>query len=169
MSRWAGGLVDRNGPRLPLILGPALAGAGFFWMAFAGLTDGPASYWTRFLPGVLLFGMGMGFTVAPLSASVMGSVETHYSGVASGINNAVSRTAGVLAIAVVGSIALIAFSTALDSRTASLALPPQAHQTLMAEAGKLGGASVPAAGDREQRDSRVRRDQDVLRGYLPRW
>jgi EmrB/QacA subfamily drug resistance transporter len=143
MSRWAGGLVDRNGPRLPLILGPALAGCGFLWMSFAGLTGGPASYWTSFFPGILLFGMGMGFTVAPLSASVMGSVETHYSGVASGINNAVSRTAGVLAIAVVGSIALIAFSSSLNSRTASLALPQPVHQTLMAEAGKLGGASVP--------------------------
>ena len=143
MSRWAGGLVDRRGPRLPLILGPALAGCGFFWMAFAGMTGGPASYWTSFLPGVALFGVGMGFTVAPLSASVMGSVETHYSGVASGINNAVSRTAGVLAIAVVGSVALIAFSGALDTRTANLPMPPQAHQSLMAEAGKLGGASVP--------------------------
>jgi EmrB/QacA subfamily drug resistance transporter len=143
MSRWAGGLVDRRGPRLPLILGPALAGAGFFWMSFAGLTDGPNSYWTSFLPGIALFGVGMGFTVAPLSTSVMGSVETHYSGVASGINNAVSRTAGVLAIAVVGSVALIAFSSSLGERTASLSMPPQAHQSLMAEAGKLGGASVP--------------------------
>jgi EmrB/QacA subfamily drug resistance transporter len=143
MSRWAGGLVDQRGPRLPLILGPALAGCGFLWMSFAGLTSGPASYWTSYFPGIALFGMGMGFTVAPLSASVMGSVETHYSGVASGINNAVSRTAGVLAIAVVGSIALITFSSTLNNRTASLALPQPVHQDLMAEAGKLGGASVP--------------------------
>ena len=118
LSRLAGGLVDRNGPRLPLILGPSLAGLGFFWMAFAGLTGGPADYWTAFMPGVILLGVGMGFTVAPLSTSVMTSVETHYSGVASGINNAVSRTAGVLAIAIVGSMALITFAAG------STAIPP---------------------------------------------
>lgn len=144
LSRWAGGFMDRNGPRLPLILGPALAGAGFFYMAFSGLTRGPGAYWTAFLPGIALFGVGMGLTVAPLSAAVMGSVETHYSGVASGINNAVSRAAGVLAIAVVGAIALIVFSGALSSRTANLHLSGKAQQALSAEAGKLGGATVPA-------------------------
>jgi len=144
LSRWAGGFMDRNGPRLPLIVGPALAGAGFFYMAFSGLTRGPAAYWTAFLPGIALFGVGMGFTVAPLSASVMGSVESHYSGVASGINNAVSRAAGVLAIAIVGSIALIAFTSALASRTADLHLSTKAQQALSAEAGKLGGATAPA-------------------------
>jgi EmrB/QacA subfamily drug resistance transporter len=144
LSRWAGGFMDRNGPRIPLVAGPVLAGAGFFYMAFAGLTHGPAAYWVSFMPGIALFGVGMGLTVAPLSTSVMGSVASHYSGVASGINNAVSRTAGVLAIAIVGSVALIAFSGDLSQRTSSLSLSTQAHQALMAEAGKLGAASAPA-------------------------
>ena len=143
MSRWAGGLVDKRGPRLPLILGPSLAGLGFFYMAFAGLTGGPAHYWTAFMPGVALFGVGMGFTVAPLSTSVMTSVETHYSGVASGINNAVSRTAGVLAIAIVGSVALFTFASNLDGQTAALSLSQPDHQAMMAQASKLGAASAP--------------------------
>jgi EmrB/QacA subfamily drug resistance transporter len=147
MSRWAGGLVDKRGPRLPLILGPSLAGLGFFWMAFAGLTGGPAHYWTAFMPGVALFGVGMGFTVAPLSTSVMTSVETHYSGVASGINNAVARTAGVLAIAIVGSIALFTFASTLEGQTAVLSLSQPDHQAMMAQASKLGAATAPQGMD----------------------
>jgi len=153
LSRFAGGFMDRNGARLPLIVGPSLAGLGFFYMAFAGVTRGPVDYWTAFMPGVILFGTGMGFTVAPLSTSVMGSVASHYSGVASGINNAVSRTAGVLAIAIVGSVALIAFAGALDSRTAGLGLSVQAHSALLAEAGKLGEASVPEGVPPQQADA----------------
>jgi EmrB/QacA subfamily drug resistance transporter len=144
MSRWSGGLADRRGPRLLLILGPSLAGCGFFWMAFSGLTSGPSSYWYAFLPGVALFGIGMGLTVAPLTASVMGSVPTDHSGTASGINNAVSRTAGVLAIAIVGSMALFSFSNILSARTATLNLSAPARVSLKAEAQKLSGASVPA-------------------------
>jgi len=144
MSRWAGGLVDRSGPRLPLIIGPTLVGLGFFWMSFAGLTSGPSTYWTTFFPGIVLFGIGMGFTVAPLSTSVMSSVPTQHSGTASGINNAVSRTAGVLAIAIAGSIALFAFSNSLMSRTADLNLTDQARNALKAQAQNLSGATVPA-------------------------
>lgn len=152
LSRWAGSLVDKRGPCLPLILGPSLAGLGFFCMAFAGLTGGPGHYWTTFMPGVALFGVGMGFTVAPLSTSVMTSVETHYSGVASGINNAVSRTAGVLAIAMVGSIALFTFAATLDGQTAALSLSQSVHAAMMAQASKLGAAAAPdgiGAGARE--------------------
>ncbi len=144
MSRWAGGLVDRRGPRLPLIIGPAIAGTGFFWMSFSGLTNGPPAYWLAFMPGIALLGVGMGFTVAPLSTSVMGSVATHFSGTASGINNAVSRTAGVLAIAIVGTIALLVFANRLETRTASLNLQPQIRISLQNEAKNLAGASVPA-------------------------
>ena len=143
MSGWAGRLVDRIGPRPPLILGPSLAGAGFFWLAFIGVTRGPADFWISFFPGILIVGIGMGFTVAPLSTSVMGSVANHFSGVASGINNAVSRIGSVLAVAIVGSIALFFFASSLDGRIASLNLPQGIHQELMAEASNLGAASVP--------------------------
>ncbi len=143
LSRWAGGLVDRYGPRLPLMVGPSLAGAAFLLWAFVGMTEGPASYWSTFFPGILLFGLGMGITVAPLTTAVMGSAARHYAGTASGINNAVSRSAGVLAIAIVGALALATFGGALESRTAGLALSAEASVALRAEASQLGGAKVP--------------------------
>jgi EmrB/QacA subfamily drug resistance transporter len=144
LSRWAGGLVDKGGPWLPLIVGPAIAGAAFLFMAFSGLSDGPARYWTTFFPGVVLLGIGMGITVAPLTTAVMGAVAQRFAGTASGINNAVSRTAGVLAIAVVGAVALFLFSHALQVRTAPIPLSAEARAALSAEAARLGAASVPA-------------------------
>jgi MFS family permease len=144
MSRWAGGLVDKAGPRLPLIIGPAIAGAAFLFMAFSGLSDGPSRYWVTFFPGVVLLGVGMGITVAPLSTAVMSSVATHFAGTASGINNAVSRTAGVLVIAVVGAVALLLFSSALQARTAPLDISAAARSALSAEASRLGAATVPS-------------------------
>jgi EmrB/QacA subfamily drug resistance transporter len=143
LSRWAGGLVDKAGPRLPLVIGPAIAGAAFLFMAFSGLSAGPSRYWVTFFPGVVLLGIGMGITVAPLTTAVMGSVATHFAGTASGINNAVSRVAGVLAIAVVGALALILFSHALQARTAPLDLDGSTRAALSAEASRLGGAEVP--------------------------
>ena len=120
LSRWAGGLVDRGGPRLPLVIGPAIAGAAFLFMAGSGLSEGPSRYWVTFFPDVVLLGIGMGITVAPLTTAVMGSVASHFAGTALGINNAVSRTAGVLAIAVVGAVALFLFSSAPQARTAPI-------------------------------------------------
>lgn len=144
LSRWAGGLVDRAGPRLPLVIGPAIAGLAFFVMAFSGLSEGPARYWVTFFPGIVLLGIGMGITVAPLTTAVMGSVATHFAGTASGINNSVSRVAGVLVIAVAGALALILFSHALQAHTAAISLDGAARAALSAEASRLGGATVPA-------------------------
>jgi hypothetical protein len=115
---------------LPRIRGsesPAIAGAAFLYMAFSGLSDGPSHYWVTFFPGFILLGIGMGITVAPLTTAVMSSVASHFAGTASGINNAVSRTAGVLAIAVVGAVALIVFSHALQSRTAPIEISGDAR------------------------------------------
>ncbi|HUJ76133.1 MAG TPA: MFS transporter, partial [bacterium] len=143
LSRWAGGLVDRAGPRLPLVIGPGVAGLAFLVMAFSGLSDGPARYWVTFFPGIVLLGVGMGITVAPLTTAVMSSVATHFAGTASGINNSVSRVAGVLVIAVAGALALILFSHALQAHTASLSLDGAARAALSAQASRLGGAVVP--------------------------
>jgi EmrB/QacA subfamily drug resistance transporter len=144
LSRWAGGLVDKGGPRLPLVIGPAIAGAGFFVMAFSGLSDA-SHYWTTFFPGVVLLGIGMGITVAPLTTAVMSAVASNFAGTASGINNAVSRIAGVLAIAVLGTVALLLFSRALQVRTSLLDITSDARAALAAEAARLGAAEVPAA------------------------
>ena len=143
LSRWAGGLVDKSGPRLPLVIGPGIAGLAFFYMAFSGLTAGPSGYWAAFFPGIMLLGVGMGITVAPLTTAVMSSVASTMAGTASGINNAVSRTAGVLAIAVVGALALILFAHGLSARVAGTGISEAARASLAAEAGRLGAATVP--------------------------
>ncbi len=143
MSRWAGGLVDRYGARLPLIAGPAIAGAGFLLLGVVGLTSGPEAYWHTYLPGVVLFGIGMGVTVAPLSTAVMGSLSQRHAGTASGVNNAVSRIAGVLAIAVLGSFMLFYFASALSSRTSALPISAEARAAINDQAGRLAEAGVP--------------------------
>ncbi len=145
LSRWAGGLVDRYGPRRPLVIGPLIAGAGYFLLAIPGLTAGPSEYWSGYLPGLLGIGLGMGITVAPLTATVMGSVPATRAGVASGINNAVARTAGVLAIALLGGAALLMFEARVVQRTSLLDLTSRARLEIRAEADRLGEAQVPPA------------------------
>ncbi len=144
LSTWAGGLSARIGPRPLLTLGPALAGAGFFLFALPGVTQGPNDYWTTFFPGVVLLGIGMGLTVAPLTTTVMSSAPAHSSGVASAINNAVARTASVLAIAILTALALTTFSSGLEQRTVALNLTTEEQALVRAEAPKLAAAEVPS-------------------------
>src|SRR5919112_1946562 len=140
LSRWAGGLVKRYGARLPLILGPVIAATGFILFALPG-TEG--SYWTTFFPAIVVLGFGMSFVIAPLTTTALNSVEGRYSGLASGVNNAISRSAGLLAIPILGIFVFLTFSAALDARTMALDLSPQARQQLEAEKADLGAAEVP--------------------------
>lgn len=98
-SRWSGGLVARIGARAPLLFGALLAGAGFIAFALPG-DDG--SYWMTFFPAASILGFGAALFVAPLTTTVMNSVPVEHAGVASGINNAVARTAGLIGVALLG-------------------------------------------------------------------
>ena len=155
LSRPAGAMADRRGPRLFLTLGPALVGLGFLALSFTGITRGPSAYWTSFFPGILLFGLGMGLTVAPLTSTVMGAQSPRFSGVASGINNAVARGAGALAIAILGSVALFAFASILGSSQAATGLDASSRAALLAGSRDLG-ATLPPSGLPESAQTAVR-------------
>ena len=141
LSRYMGGLVVRTGAKLPLIIGPSVAGVGFLLFAVPGVGG---SYWTTFFPAVVVFGLGMSITVAPLVTVVMSTVDQNLSGLASGINNAISRVASLMALAVFGMVALALFGGALDSRLADADVPPEVVEQLEGERVKLAGAEAPA-------------------------
>jgi EmrB/QacA subfamily drug resistance transporter len=140
MSRWAGGLVPRYGAKLPLMIGPTIAAAGFFLFALTG-TGG--SYWTTIFPAIVVMGFGMALVIAPLTTTALSSVSGSHAGLASGVNNAVSRTASLLSIPVLGIFVFMTFSAQLDAQTAELDLPQGARQQLEAEKVDLAGAEVP--------------------------
>lgn len=140
LSRWAGGLVNRYGSQLPLTIGPIIAAIGFGLFALPGIGG---SYWMTFFPAVIVLGFGMAVTVAPLTTTVMDAVSQDRAGIASGINNAVARTAGLLSIAVLSLVILAAFSQSLNRRLATLNLPPGVREILESQRIKLAAAEIP--------------------------
>lgn len=144
LSRWTGGLVARYGPRLPLIAGPLVAALGF--AAFAVPSSG-GGYWSSFFPAVLILGFGMAITVAPLTTVVMDAAGPDRVGTASGLNNAVARLAGVLAVAVLGIVMVNAFASHLNLALSRLALPTNLFDEIHANEIKLAGLQPPAALD----------------------
>ncbi|WCT12965.1 MFS transporter [Mucilaginibacter jinjuensis] len=143
VSRFAGALSDKYGPRFLLIGGPATAGLGFLLLSLVKQTNGPHEYWTTFFPCVVVLAIGMSFTVAPLTTAVMGSVSDHFSGTASGVNNAISRIANVFANAIFGALAVLLFSGALQKELKQMPLKEKDKQAVMASAVNLGNAKVP--------------------------
>jgi EmrB/QacA subfamily drug resistance transporter len=121
LSRWAGRLVERFGPRLPLTFGPLITAAGYALFALAP-QDG--HYWRSFFPAVAVTSLGMTVTVAPLTTTVMNAAPKSHAGVASGINNAVSRVASLIAVAVFGMLLAVIFIRTLDRHLGLLSLPP---------------------------------------------
>jgi len=129
LSRRFGALADRIGPRPFMGFGPIVAGAGLLLLL---LIDTHAHYITQVLPGVLVFGLGLSMTVAPLTATVLAGAPPHHSGIASGVNNAVARVAGLLAVAVVGAVCAAQFASTIDSKLPVAAMSTQTQHAITA-------------------------------------
>ena len=138
LSRWAGGLVQKYGAKIPLIVGPGIAAIGFALFILPGVGG---SYWKTFFLPMIVLGTGMAISVAPLTTTVMNSVAETRAGVASGINNAVSRVASLLAIAVLGIVMLQEFNHTLDMELSDS--PSSIRQSLDQQRDKLAAADLP--------------------------
>ena len=165
LSRWSGGLVKRYGSRLPLVIGPMVTGIGFVLFIRPGIE---ASYWTGFFPAIVVLGLGMAIAVAPLTTTVMNSVSSSHAGIASGVNNAVSRTAGLLAIAVFGLIMFQVFNDCLERRLEQVPITPEVRQSLNDQRLNLAAAEIPASAGEATRVAAKRAiDECFVRGF--RW
>lgn len=145
LSRWSGGLVTKHGPKIPLTLGPLIAAAGFALFTLFGPNE---NYWATFFPPIAVLGLGMAISVAPLTTTVMNSVAQKHVGVASGVNNAVARSAGLIAIAVMGTVMLHLFHHQLNSRLSAAMVPRSAAEVVDAQYARLGAIVIPGGESR---------------------
>ncbi len=144
LSRWSGGLVRRYGAKPPLVIGPVVAAAGFALFALPGLGG---SYWTTYFPAIVVLSLGMALVIAPLTTTVMNAATTEHAGAASGINNAVSRASGLLAVAALNLVVARVFSARYLDGLAALPLPASARAALAAQSARLAGIQLPAGLD----------------------
>ena len=157
LSRWSGGLVINYGPTLPLVVGPFVVAVGY---ALFILPSIGGSYWTNFFPATVALGLGMVISVAPLTTTVMNSVPENRAGIASGVNNAIARTAGLLAVAGLGILMLQFFSNALtDGLRKAHVAEPTIH-SLQAQRTKLAAIALPTDVDLAARET-IRRSIDT--------
>jgi MFS family permease len=163
LSRYTGGLADRFGARFPLVVGPAIAAAGFALFAVPGIEG---TYWTTFFPATVVLGVGLAVLVPAVTTVALNSVEASHSGLASAINNAFAQVAGLLAVTALGVLMFTVFDGALDARLAELDLTPAARAEIGAEKVELGAAQAPEGLD-AQAGAAVERafDEAFLSGY----
>lgn len=163
LSRASGALLQRIDVRWSLSVGPAIAAGGLALLALPGVGG---SYWITFFPAMIVLGIGMAITIAPLTSTVMDAVDPHRTGVASGINNAVASVAALLAVAIFGAIALQVFDRALDRRLASTSLSAATVHALEGERGKLGSdGALTTLPDGERQAAELAVAQSLATGF----
>ena len=145
LGRLSGRICARFGTKVPLVVSSLAVAGGFLLFALPGAE--PAPYWTAFFPAMVVQGFGMALVITPLTAVALGSVEGEHSGVASGVNNAAARVAGLLAVAVLGMFAYGMFSANLDARLDSMNLPGEVRSEMEAAKADLGAAEAPEGVD----------------------
>lgn len=143
MSRFSGNITDKYGPRLPLALGSAITGFSFFMYTFIGQSAGAQDFWFTFLPALMVGGLGMGLSVVPITTAVMNSVSESSTGIASGVNNTVSRISTVLVLATFGAIAILAFKADITDELKSK-LTATELEVITRESDKLAETKPPA-------------------------
>jgi EmrB/QacA subfamily drug resistance transporter len=145
LGRLSGRISARFGTKVPLVVASLSVVAGLLMFALVGVEHG--SYWSSFFPAMVVQGFGMALVITPLTAAALSSVESEHSGLASGVNNAMARLAGLLAVAVLGMFAYGAFSANLDARVESMDLPGGVRSELEAAKADLGAAEAPESVD----------------------
>ena len=163
LSRWSGGLVARYGARLPLVAGSGLAALGYGLFIVPGVGG---SYWTTFFPAVALLGLGLAVCVPSLTTTVMNALGANQPGVASGVNNAVSRVAGLLGIALLGIVMLQAFNGELDRRLTAIEIAPEVRRAIDGQRGRLASIELPENLDAVKRAALIEAiDQSFVVGF----
>ncbi len=144
-ARKMGSLTSKYGARRFLVIGPALTGTGMVFLSFIGQTNGPSDYWTTYFPPFLLFAVGIAITVVPLTTAVMSSVDDSKSGIASGINNSVTRISGTFMNAILGAVVIVLFSNYVLEGLGLSSISDATKQLILEEATNLGEASAPSS------------------------
>lgn len=141
-SRWSGGLVAKVGARIPMIVGAVIAAIGFAAYARIGIGG---SYWTTFFPASAILGIGGALFVAPLTITVMTALGDARAGIASGVNNAVSRVAGLIALAALGIVLVATLNAHLSKRLPTLGLSPQTMAVVARDRNLMATGKAPAS------------------------